>query len=88
MTRNTGGSERRTIADAMTQLSEIAGRKVSYQPLPPEQAETAFGHDFAEMFRWFREEGYHVDIDRVRKQGVRLTTFKDHLAGADWVKRV
>lgn len=41
----------------------MTGVDVDPYHVPIDEAREEFGEEFAEMFRWFNEEGYHADID-------------------------
>jgi uncharacterized protein YbjT (DUF2867 family) len=72
-----------TIPEVAALLTKSMGRPISFQEFPSEQAESALGHDFAVMFRWFNEVGYAIDIPKLKQQyGIPLTTF------AEWVKTI
>lgn len=78
-----------TMPEVTAHLSRVMGRTVQFQPIPDDQAEAAVGHDFALMFRWFNEVGYDVDIPTLSKRwGIPLTTFRDLVAHAPWVKQL
>ncbi|MGB3940895.1 MAG: NmrA/HSCARG family protein [Candidatus Manganitrophaceae bacterium] len=75
-----------TMPEVAALLSR-AGRPVEFQQMPENEVEAAMGRDFALMFRWFNEGGYSVDIPALRKRwGIPLTTFKEAIADAPWVK--
>lgn len=66
-------------------LGRAAGRDVKYIQLPWDEFEKTAGHEMTVMFRWFEEDGYHVNIDAVREQYPALTAFERWLA-KNWAK--
>ena len=76
-----------TMPEVVTQLSRTMNRKVTYQQMPDDQAESAMGHDMATMFRWFNEVGYSADISALRQRyGIPLTNFVELITQAEWAK--
>lgn len=72
-----------TIPEVAALLTKAMGRPISFQEFPLDRAESALGHDFAVMFRWFNEVGYAINIQKLKQQyGIPLTTF------AEWVKTI
>lgn len=57
-------------------LSGAAGREVRYQQVPWDQFEQRAGHEYALMFRWFDEVGYHADISALRQEHPNMLTFE------------
>lgn len=81
--------EELTIPKAAEIISRATGKKIVFQQLPDESAEKVFGHDFAEMFRWFDKVGYNPDIPMLeKKHGIRLTRFAEYIKTAPWVEQV
>jgi len=79
-------SDSLTLTEVVRQISEAFGKTIGYEELPADQAEGALGPLFARMFEWFREVKPKADFNEIRKWGIPLTKFKDHLATAAWVK--
>ncbi|UVT21196.1 MAG: NmrA family NAD(P)-binding protein [Nitrospira sp.] len=72
-----------TIPEVAALLTKAMGRPISFQEFPLDRAESALGHDFAVMFRWFNKVGYAINIQKLKQQyGIPLTTF------AEWVKTI
>ncbi len=66
-----------TMAQAAEALSELVGKKVTYQPIPIE-AVRANSNDFALMLEWFDAVGYSADIPSLEsKWGTRPLTLKE-----------
>ena len=64
-----------TMPEAAAALSELTGKKVTYQPIPI-AAVRQNSDDFALMLEWFDAGGYTVDIPSLEKRwGIRPMTF-------------
>lgn len=69
-----------TFPEVAKRIGAVMGREVRYQPIPEDEAESAVGHDFALMYRWFNKGGYQVDIEGLRRRyGIKLTSFDEFL---------
>ena len=65
-----------TMAEAAAALSDLAGKTVSYQPIPID-AVRANSVDFALMLEWFDAVGYSADIPSLESRwGIRPLTLK------------
>ncbi len=62
----------------------MIGRKVEYAQVSWEEFREAYGEDLAVMYEWFDEEGYEADIDSLREEYPKLTTFKRYLRNHGW----
>jgi uncharacterized protein YbjT (DUF2867 family) len=66
-----------TMPEAAAALSELTGKKVTYQPIPI-AAVRQNSDDFAKMLEWFDAGGYTADIPSLEKQwGIRPITLKE-----------
>jgi len=81
-------SDQLTFPEAMKLLSEVSRKSIVYEEFPEDQSEKTFGIDFAKMFSWFNKVGFSSDIPSLKKWGIPLTTYKQHLASAAWVKQI
>jgi hypothetical protein len=46
------------------------------------------GEEMAELFQWFNDEGYAVDIeDLERRFGFEFTSFREYLEKNDWTDK-
>lgn len=65
---------------SMTQLAEafgrIAGRNVQYVQIPWNDFEQTAGPEMTEMYRWFRDVGFSVDISALRQEHANLSSFE------------
>jgi uncharacterized protein YbjT (DUF2867 family) len=72
---------------SMAELTQVfarrLGREVRYRQVPWDEFEAQTGKETTQMFRWFEDMGYHVDISAVRQEYPRLTTF-DHWLNSNW----
>jgi uncharacterized protein YbjT (DUF2867 family) len=76
-----------TLPEALEILSRTMGKPIRYAQLPDDQLESALGHDFAVMFRWFIRTGYSADIPALRTRwGIPLTRFQEVIAKASWAR--
>jgi uncharacterized protein YbjT (DUF2867 family) len=74
-----------TMPEVAAQLSKVAGRSITFQELPLEQAQATLGDDFTTMFRWFNEVGYQVNVAALKQKfGIPLTTFAQWMKTVDW----
>jgi uncharacterized protein YbjT (DUF2867 family) len=65
-----------TMPEAAAALSELTGKKITYQPIPIE-AVRANSDDFARMLEWFDAVGYGADIPSLESRwGIRPITLK------------
>jgi uncharacterized protein YbjT (DUF2867 family) len=69
-----------TMPEAAKAVSELTGKKVTYQPIPI-AAVRAMSDDFAKMLEWFDAVGYGADIPSLESRwGIRPMTL------AQWVR--
>ncbi len=75
---------------SMTELaqafSRMTGREVRYEQVPWDQWEQKAGPEYAAMYRWFEQNGFHVDIPALRQEYPNLMGFERWL-GSTWAKR-
>ena len=69
-----------TMLQAADAVSQIVGRKVTFQPIPIE-AVRKNSEDFALMLEWFERVGYSADIPGVEKRwGIHCLTLREWVA--------
>ena len=68
------------IADA---FSGVNARDVKYVRAPRDQFEKNMGQEMTVMYRWFEEEGFHFNIEQVRREYPLTYTF-DRWLEANW----
>jgi hypothetical protein len=77
-----------TMVEVAALLAAALNRSVRYIRMPDESAEIEAGRDMALMYRWFEGHGTDIDIGALRdRYGIPLTSFKEYLAGAGFVRR-
>jgi uncharacterized protein YbjT (DUF2867 family) len=64
-------------------FSRVTGHEVRYVQVPWHEFEAQAGKETEQMFRWFQDVGFHVDIPAVRQEYPKLTTF-DHWLNTTW----
>jgi len=72
--------DEKTLAELTTIMSEVFGRPVEHVQVPYDQFAEAVGHEIANMYRWFAEAGYDVNIEALRSEYPELTTVREYLA--------
>jgi uncharacterized protein YbjT (DUF2867 family) len=65
-----------SLSDTARILSGVAGREVRYQQIPWDQFEQRAGHEYAGMYRWFEDVGYHADISALRQEHPNMLTLE------------
>jgi uncharacterized protein YbjT (DUF2867 family) len=70
-----------SIADIISTFKAVTGHKPWVAPIPAFAAKKMMPEEFADMFRWIREEGFKADIAQVRREYPQLLTF------AGWLKK-
>jgi uncharacterized protein YbjT (DUF2867 family) len=69
------------VADIIRTFKAVTGHKPWVAPIPAFAAKMMMPKEFADMFRWIREEGFEADIAQVRQEYRQLLTF------AGWLKK-
>ena len=69
------------VADIIRTFKTVTGHKPWVAPIPAFAAKMMMPKEFADMFRWIREEGFEADIAQVRQEYPQLLTF------AGWLKK-
>jgi uncharacterized protein YbjT (DUF2867 family) len=69
------------VADIIRTYKTVTGHKPWVAPIPAFAAKRIMPKEFADMFRWIREEGFEADIAQVRQEYPQLLTF------AGWLKK-
>jgi len=72
--------DEKTLAELTTIMSDVFGRPVEHVQVSYDQFEEAAGGEIAEMYRWFAEEGYDVNIEALRSEYPNLETVREYLA--------
>jgi uncharacterized protein YbjT (DUF2867 family) len=69
------------VADIIGTFKTVIGHKPWVAPIPAFVAKKMMPKEFADMFRWIREEGFEANIAQVRQEYPQLLTF------AGWLKK-
>jgi uncharacterized protein YbjT (DUF2867 family) len=73
-----------TMTQAAEKLTGALGRNVKYVQVPWEQFREQAGGEMAQMYRWFEDVGYAVDIAALRKEFPFLQKLDEVLRQQDW----
>jgi len=68
------------VADIIRTFKTVTGHKPWVAPIPASVAKRIMPKEFADMFRWIREEGFEANIAQARQEYPQLLTF------AGWLK--
>ena len=69
-------------------LSEVTDVDVQPVTIPNEEARKEMGEAMAELFQWFNERGYQVDIERLEQRfGFEFTSFREYLENNGWTDK-
>jgi uncharacterized protein YbjT (DUF2867 family) len=69
------------VADIIRTFKTVTGHKPWVAPIPASVAKRIMPKEFADMFRWIREEGFEANIAQARQEYPQLLTF------AGWLKK-
>jgi uncharacterized protein YbjT (DUF2867 family) len=72
-----------SMAELAGAFSRVTGHEVRYVQVPWSDFEAQAGKETGQMFRWFQDVGFHVDISAVRGEYPKLTTF-DRWLNSNW----
>ena len=77
-----------TLPEMARIISEVTGANVQPFSVPIENAREEMGEEMAELFQWFNDEGYGVDIERLERQlGFEFTGFSKYLENNGWADK-
>ena len=80
--------DERTLSEMARILSEITGTDVQPYSVPIDDAREEMGDAMAELFQWFNDEGYSVDIEHTeRRFGFEFTSFREYLENNGWIDK-
>jgi len=65
-----------SMAEVAQVFTRASGHEVRYVQVPWDEFEKQAGKEYAQMFRWFQDTGYHIDIGAVRQEYHSLMTFE------------
>lgn len=72
-----------TLEEICTAFSEALDREIEPVHLDVEEFRKTAGDEMADMFAWFNEAGYEVDIEALAGLGIEPTTFTEYLAKSE-----
>lgn len=73
-----------TMDEIAATFSRVIGRDVSYVQVGWDDFREQAGDEYAEMYRWFEDEGYEADIAGLRRIHPGLTRFEDYFVAHGW----
>jgi len=77
-----------TLSEMARILSEVTGTDVQPFSVPIEDAREEMGDAMAELFQWFNDGGYSVDIESTeRRFGFEFTRFRGYLEKNSWTDK-
>jgi uncharacterized protein YbjT (DUF2867 family) len=77
-----------TLSEMARILSEVTGTDVQPFSVPIEDAREEMGDAMAELFQWFNDAGYAVDIESTeRRFGFEFTSFREYLRNNGWTEK-
>jgi uncharacterized protein YbjT (DUF2867 family) len=77
-----------TLAEMARILSEVTDADVQPFTVSIEEARKEMGEEMAELFQWFNDEGYAVDIKGLeRRFGIEFTSFREYLEKNGWTDK-
>ena len=74
-----------SIQEIADSFGRVTGVNVRYTQVPWDAFEQQAGKEIAQMFKWFEDEGYHVNIPSVRQERGQLQSF-DRWLNLTWSK--
>lgn len=75
-----------TMLELAEAFSNATGQEVNYFQVPWDDFRAQAGDEYADMYRWFEDVGYHADIDALRQEHPGLTRFDEYLAAHGWAE--
>ncbi len=77
-----------TLSEMALILSKVTGADVQPFSIPIEDAREEMGDAMAELFQWFNDAGYAVDVERMGRQfGFEFTSFREYLENNGWTDK-
>ncbi len=73
-----------TMLELAEAFSEALGKDVSFFQVPWDDFRAQAGDEYADMYRWFEDVGYHADIEALRREHPGLTKFRQYLRRHGW----
>lgn len=80
--------DQHTLAEMAHILTEVTDADVHPFTVPIDEARKEMGEEMAELFQWFNDVGYEVDIESVeRRFGFEFTSFREYLQNNGWTAK-
>lgn len=76
-----------TMLELAGAFSSALGQDVSYFQVPWDDFRAQAGDEYADMYRWFEDVGYHADIEALRREHSGLVRFDEYLTKHGWGKK-
>lgn len=73
-----------TVSEVVDTFGRVIGRPVTYHQVPWDEYRETAGDEYHEMFRWFQDVGYDVDIPALAREKPDMTGFEEYLRANDW----
>jgi uncharacterized protein YbjT (DUF2867 family) len=75
-----------TMTEIAAAFTHVSGKPVNYQQIPFETFQQQAGEEVTLMFRWFENVGYIANIEKLKHDFSRLSSFESYLRDHDWAK--
>lgn len=73
-----------TISQVVETFTRVVGRPVEYSQTSWDDYREMAGEEYHDMFRWFQDVGYDVDLAARRRERPELTSFEEYLRRHGW----
>lgn len=73
-----------TTSQVVETFTRVVGRPVEYSQMSWDDYREMAGEEYHDMFRWFQDVGYDVDLAARRRERPELTSFEEYLRRHGW----
>jgi len=73
-----------TVAEVAETFARVVGRPVHYHQIPWDEYRKMAGDEYHDMFRWFEDVGYDVDVEERRRDVAELIDLETYLRRSGW----
>lgn len=73
-----------TMSQVVETFTRVVGRPVEYSQMSWDHYREMAGEEYHDMFRWFQDVGYDVDLAARRRERPELTSFEEYLSRHGW----
>lgn len=77
-------SDKMTVREYVTTVSDVMGREIAYHQLPLEEYLEIYPKPMRPLFRWYHEAGYSANVEGFRARYPNLITLEQHLRANGW----